>query len=165
MSARSIQVRDAVVAALNAASAAGGFDDQQGERVAFGIGFTARPVRVVSVTLPDGYEGIDVMVVATEIKTSVVGRDVYVDAVSIDIGVKAHIDRVAAEADDFAAVDPLVAFVEMLRDCLLLGAVEAFDVMPQEPSKIEPLYDQSKLMDASTFISVATVVYAAELRA
>lgn len=160
MASQIIAVRDAVVAALNAASDAGGFAHGDDD-VEFLFGFQARPARVVSVDLPDGFTGFDIPVVATAINPEEADRDTDIDRVQIEIGVKRRIDQAAAQDDDFAEVDRLVEFVEQLRDCLRLGAAEEFDI-DTRPTTIDPLYDQNQLVTRSVFVSVIKCVYLAQ---
>jgi hypothetical protein len=149
MASQILTVRDAVVAALNAASDAGGFAHGDDD-VAFAFGFQARAARVVEIDMPEGFTGLDVAVVAAGINPDTADRDTDLDRVQLEIGIRKRVDLPQANLDGFSEVDGLVEFVEQLRDCLRLGAVEEFDI-DTRPTTIDPALRSSDFEVAGDF--------------
>lgn len=156
MSAIAIQIRDAVVAALNAAVAADGAIYPEDD-APFRFGFTARGAYFNDVNLAEAFEGLVVSVVCTGVKSSTLDRDTDGDAVTIEIGVFKRVDREAAQGDGFAEVGTLVEFVENVRDWLRLNPIDGAELEPGAKIEIDPIYDFEKLSKDSVFASVVRV--------
>lgn len=156
MSAIAIQIRDAIVAALNTAvaepDAVYPADDAP-----FRFGFTAKGVYFHDVNFSEAFAGLIVQAVCTGVRSSTLDRGTDGDAVTVELGIFKRVDRDAARGDDFAEVGNLVEFVENLRDWLRSNPIEGADLEPGAKIEIEPIYDFEKLAKESVFASVIRV--------
>lgn len=149
MASQIIAVRDAVVAALNAAAEVDG---------AFVLPFTAAAKRVVNLQLAEGFTGVEVPVVATGVVSSDADRQTQIDVVQIEVGVVKRLDRATAAVDDFAEADTLVELLEQLRDALRADAVDGWR-LDNKSAEVAPLYDHERLLKDSLFVGVVKMFY------
>ena len=155
MPATSTTIRDAVVAALNAAVAE---PDAvyPAENAPFRFGFEAEGKFVVNVNLPEGFTGLSVPVICTSVKSAPADRDTDADTVVVEIGILKRIDRAAAAEDEFAEVGDLVEFAEQIRDWIRRNPIDGAE-LANDPLTLDPLYDHDLLSKAGLFAAVVKV--------
>ena len=156
MAAVTTTIRNAIVAALNAAVAEPDAVYPAAD-APFRFGFEAAGAFLIDLDLAGGFTGLTVLVVATAVKSATADRDTDGDTVTVEIGILQRFERSSLQAANFSQVGDLVEFAENVRDWLRSNPIEGAELHPLDNIELSPLYDHDRLLKDSLFASVIKV--------